>query len=390
MRILHVNKYIVPRGGSETYMFNVCRELESAGHKVGMWGMSEDCDTLFHPKMIDYSRLSLRGKLRQSLASVYSVRNRRLFSKFLDRFRPDIVHVHNFNYQLTPSILLEAYRRHIPIVYTAHDTQLVCPYHRFYNFRNDAICELCTGGKFYQCMITRCFNNSFLQSVIGMIESYVYHLTGVYQRTFSRIICPSKFLANKISQVHDHIEVLPNFSKDNGFSYEKQDYAVYVGRVSPEKGIVEVAKMFEDSSINLKVVGSGPSLDDVVDGRFVQKLGRMSGEPLQALIQNAKFLVLPTKCYENCPMTIIEAFSHATPVIGSNHSGIADMIKHNANGFLFDFNTSKSSSLLPDLYKKFDEPMAIRSRQAYTDYYSVGVHMDKLTQIYDEVICESS
>ncbi len=175
--------------------------MERMGHVVSYWGMADGdkYTATAYPQHVDYSKMSFRERICSPITTIYSKENRRLFGLFIDDFCPDIIHVHNFNYQLTPSILLEGKSRNIPIVYTAHDSQLVCPFHRLYNFEQDATCELCANKKFYQCVKTRCFNGSLFKSALGSIESYIYHLFNIYNKTISRIVSPSRFLANRLS-----------------------------------------------------------------------------------------------------------------------------------------------------------------------------------------------
>lgn len=137
MKILMVNKFLSPVGGAETYMITLGKALEKLGNEVQFFGMdSEDRqvgnNAEIYTDNIDFRHASALKKLEYSLKSIYSKEARRKIGAVLDDFKPDIVHLNNINFQLTPAIIYEIKKRGIPTVQTLHDVQLACPCHRFY------------------------------------------------------------------------------------------------------------------------------------------------------------------------------------------------------------------------------------------------------------------
>ncbi len=395
MKVLMVNKYLYPRGGSETYMLNLAQGLKERGISVAFWGMKNDKNVVkdefdCFADDINYQQIGLTQKLSQSVSTIYSIKNREKIEKILDAFRPDIVHLHNFNFQLTPSILPVIKKRNIKIVYTAHDSQLVCPYHRLYNFQNNTVCEKCVTGKFYNCVINRCFDNSLLKSIIGTLESYLYHTLNYYNKYLDMVIAPSNFLADRIrNKYKGEIRILPNFTevlpKPNDIT--KNDYFLYVGRISLEKGILEVIDIFREIKLPLQIVGSGENIGDELNSGSVRYLGPRYGQDLFDTIERAKFVIQPSLGYENCPMVVIESFACGTPVVAPAHSGFLEMIKDGHNGFLVNF--TDKDKLKDKLYRLADldiSDMVNNCIKTYCERYSKNVHLKRILSLYQELI----
>lgn len=380
-------------GGAESYMFSLSRALVEEGFDVAYWGM-EHADMLVEDKYgtfaeeIDYGSMGLLKKFSKSFATVYSGKNRSKMAKILDRFRPDIVHLHNYNFQLTASILPEMHKRGIKVVQTIHDSQMVCPYHRLYNFQRDATCTKCVEGSFVNCIKDRCFNDSYFQSTLGALESTLYHGLNYYNRYLDAIISPSQFLADLVSRRVDvPIRVIPNFYQlPSDFILSpsnNRDYYLYYGRVSPEKGIVEFQEMANKLKFKLLVVGKGESVDRIKNTAYVTYLGPKYGNELLTLIAGAKAVVQPAKWYENCPMTVIESYAVGTPVICSDHSGFKELVDPEKTGYLLNFDS-------PDAHqnwKAMDDELTNRSfftacRERFNQHYSKQCHMRDVTQLY--------
>jgi len=396
MKILQINKFLYPRGGSETYMFELSSALKERGHEIDFWGMEDQKNIVKDKynsfvKNIEFSTLGLFGKFFNAFSTIYSVEAKKKICIVLDTFKPDIVHIHNFNFQLTPSIFPEIKKRGIKIVYTAHDSQLVCPYHRLYNFQRDETCTKCVDAKFSNCIKDKCFDGSLIKSSVGAIESYLYHGLDYYNKYIDEIISPSKFLAEKLNHLYKkEIHIIPNFVELNlSFSDKKEDFLLYFGRVSTEKGIIDILPFFEKNEIVLKIIGNGPEVDNIIESEYIEYLGPKYGNDLFEYIQRAKFVIQPSKGYENCPMTIIESFACATPVIGTKHSGFLELIEDGKNGFLIDFKSDIFGVNLLKSIKNYDESFSKASNESYFNYYTQEVHIPKIINIYKKVLNES-
>lgn len=397
MRILHINKFLYPFGGAESYMFGLADAQKENGNQVKFWGMSSPKNTIqdeydcFAPE-IDYSEIKGLTKYTAAWSTVYSSENKKRISKLLDKFTPEIAHIHNYNFQLTPSILKELKRRDIKVVHTVHDSQLVCPWHRLYNFQQDRTCTKCVEGSFINCISDRCFDGSLGKSVLGALESIYYHQKDYYNKYIDLIISPSQFLANLVKKRVDvDIQVVPNFSNiplsqlEPGIKVE--DHILYFGRVSKEKGIVDIHSIFKDLKIPLKIVGSGPDKDRIEESDYVQYLGPKYGLDLFREIQKAKYVIQPSKWFENCPMTVLESMACGTPLIVSNHSGFVELVENGENGYLVDFtNLPETKTKIADLWENYDVLMREKCSSRFLQLYNKESHIKNINSLYKQLL----
>lgn len=346
MKILIVNKFLHPNGGSETYIFKVGKWLQENGHKVEYFGMEHEGRIVgnsvnAYTTNMDFHDGSMLSKLTYPFKTIYSKEARQKIRKVLDNFRPDVVHLNNFNYQLTPSIILEIKKwdKNCKIVYTAHDGQLVCPNHLMRNPNNHKNCEKCLNGSFINCFKNSCIHSSKAKSLIGTLEAEYWNLNGVYKNIDS-IICCSEFMKTKLDSnpiLSKKTVALHNFiDRVEWKDTEKKDYALYFGRYTEEKGIdVLVNACKELPDIKFIFAGKGP-LESKVNGvSNIENVGFQSGLELENLIRNAKFSICPSSCYENCPFSVMESQMFGTPVLGANIGGIPELIKVGETGELF-------------------------------------------------------
>lgn len=215
MRILIINKFLHPNGGSETYVFKIGEQLIKMGHEVQYFGMdhvgrivgnridSYTSDMDFHTRKAD--------KLLYPLKIIYSSEARRKLRSVLEDFSPDVVHLNNFNFQLTPSIIYEVrdyerkYHKKIKIVYTAHDYQLICPNHLLLRPLENEVCERCIQRNPFECTKGRCIHGSRVKSFLGSIEGWIYRKNHVY-RKIDKIICPSNFMEKSFPNLQTCVE----------------------------------------------------------------------------------------------------------------------------------------------------------------------------------------
>lgn len=350
MKILMVNKFLHPNGGSETYIFKLGDFLRTQGHEVQYFGMEHERRIVSnrvnaYTGNMDFHGGSRLAKLTYPVKTIYSAEARRKIRLVLDDFQPDVCHLNNFNYQLTPSIILEIRKwsrqtgHPCKIVYTAHDYQLVCPNHMCSNPNTHENCEKCLSGRFINCTKGRCIHGSLAKSVIATMEATFWKWMGVY-RQIDTIICCSRFmktkldtnpvLAKKTVTIHNFVEpVEPK-------ACEKKDYVLYFGRYSQEKGIATLAQAAKElPDIPFVFAGSGP-LETVLETvPNIRNVGFQAGAALETLIREARFTVYPSEWYENCPFSVMESQMYGTPVLGADIGGIPELIRTGKTGELF-------------------------------------------------------
>ena len=351
MKILMVNKFLHPKGGAETYVFRLGEQLQKMGHEVQYFGMEHEGRIVGNRVNAYTCSMDFHGgprleKLTYSIRTIYSVEARRKIRLVLDDFQPDVCHLNNFNYQLTPSIILEIKKwsrqtgRVCKIVFTAHDCQLVCPNHLCSNPATNENCEKCFGGHYTNCIKGRCIHNSLAKSIVGAIEAWAWNKMGVY-KNLDQIICCSNFLKKKIDSslvLAEKTVVMHNFVEKTALSdISKKDYVIYFGRYSKEKGVETLLNVCKQlPHISFVFAGAGP-LTDLIEGiPNVRNAGFQTGEALQRLIAEARFTVVPSECYENCPFSILESLMYGTPVLGADIGGIPELIKESVTGALFE------------------------------------------------------
>ncbi len=396
MRILMVNKFLHPNGGSETYIFEIGKMLRQMGHEVEYFGMehagrivgnrveSYTCDMDFHGGGL--------SRFLYPFRIIYSAEAARKIRKVLEDFRPDVVHVNNFNFQLTPSILY-AIRRfekksgsRIRIVFTAHDYQLVCPNHLMQR-PDGTLCGDCLRGDVRNCIKYGCIHSSKAKSLLGAWEGWLYRKLHAY-RMFDAVICPSRFMEQKLA-LHPDLKgktvVMHNFvDAKAGKTGKKEDYVLYFGRYCEEKGtdlLLDVCRALPD--IPFVFAGGGPMEKQVNQAENVENRGFLTGEELVKTISAARLFVFPSRWYENCPFAVMESQMYGTPVLASDLGGTPELVRPGETGELFGGGDKKElEEKLRRLWQ--DEPLLAH----YTEGCS-RVHFDtaeeycrKLVEIY--------
>ncbi len=393
LKILIVNKFLFPNGGSETYIFKIGEELKKLGHEVQYFGMEHAGRVVsnrlnLYTKDMDFHEGSLLSKLSYPVKTIYSGEAKKKMFAVLRDFQPDVVHLNNFNYQLTPSVIVAVKKyeketgRKVKIIYTAHDYQLVCPDHMMMTPSGE-ICEKCATGEFINCFKNSCVHSSKLKSVIGCAEGYFWKYKNIYSN-IDTVICPSSFIESKLMLnpvFKGKTTVIHNFTRQTERKpCEKGDYVLYFGRLSAEKGVETI---MASSDINFVCAGSGPLEKEVSECAHIKYVGFKSGKELEELISKAVCSVYPSVWYENCPFSVMESISYGTPVVGANIGGIPELIDDGKTGFLFepgnvkDFS-EKVSLLLNDsaLAKKMSDNCLDK------EFMTVSQYCKKLLEIY--------
>lgn len=397
MKILIVNKFLHANGGSETYIFQVGKRFRELGHEVQYFGMDHPeravgNDWNCYTDNMDFhdGKMSLWRKLKYPFQIIYSGEAYRKLTFVLEKFDPDVVHLNNFNFQLTPSILyaVKNYRKKkkktLPVIMTAHDCQLVCPDHLMVIPADDRICFACEGGKFKNCIKNKCIHNSRARSILAAVEGYLYRVLGTY-RLLDLVICPSGFLNEKLSTnpvLADKTVTIHNFIQpveDEG-AVEKEDYILYFGRYSKEKGVDTLLSVCGNlPDIPFVFAGSGPLKEEVLKGKNISERGFLSGRELYLTIAKARFVLFPSICNENCPFSVMEAQRYGTPVLGSRLGGIPELIEENVTGELLPAGDVKSwTKAVRELWQDRERLNIYTENCKKTSFYTVSGYCDIL------------
>lgn len=404
MRILQVNKFFYKKGGSEIYFFALRELLRQKGHEVMDFSMHHERNEVsryqkYFIKPINFDgEPGLMQKIKNSFHLLYSfeaARNLELLIK--NEGRPDVAHLHNFSYQLTPSIIKVLKKHKIPIVWTLHDYKLISPN---YNLYTRGQIDLSTKpDKYFRCLKNKCVKNSWAKSFLAAMEIFLHRkVTRLYDKV-DIYISPSKFLQNlivewgikkeKVCQLYNFIDF-----KNIAPSTDHENYYLYVGRLTEEKGVMSLLEAFTLMPERpLKIIGSGPmeqAMHDYIahhDLPHVEMLGAIYQPALYDVVRKAKVMIIPSVWLENNPIVILEAMACGKPVIGANIGGIPELIDDKKTGLLYEAGNQialESSVLEIDNYD-----LAEMSKQAHLKVEQLAdpeKHYENLMKIYQEVI----
>jgi glycosyltransferase involved in cell wall biosynthesis len=327
--ILH-NRYQIG-GGEDVTVETEKALLESKGHSV---------------MLLESNNEDISGALEKAKAAVnaiYSPASKQRVLKAIASFQPDIAHVHNFFPLLSPSIYYACQAAGVPVVQTLHNYRLFCV--NSYFFRDGEACEDCMGKRFpWPGVVHGCYRDSKVGSaIVGTMQS-VHRALQTWQKQIDLYITVTEFARHKYIQGNlpaTKIVVKPNFLyPDPQPGQGKGNYMLFVGRLSPEKGLETLLKAWEQlDNIPLKIVGEGPLSDQVAAAaqrlEGVEYLGKLPKVQVLALMKEAKSLVFPSLWYEGFPLVIVEAYAVGLPVITSNLGSQASIIEHRRTGLHF-------------------------------------------------------
>ena len=360
MKIFFANKFFYPKGGSETVFFQERKFLLNNGHKVIDFSMehpdnlfSEHCD-YFAPS-VDYrsadktrKSMSFFKNLRMAINFVHNRKVVQRLTALIQKEKPDIAHLHNIYHQLTPAIIPILKNAGARVVLTLHDYKLICPTYSMFN--DGASCNKCEGKYFGQATINRCQEGSYFKSCLLSIEGYWHKWMRSYDKV-DLFLCPSQFIGDMVSKYRidrKRIRVLHNGIDVKIYNCSEQDdeYAIYFGRISKEKGVETLLKAHQSLSnrLPLKIVGVGPVMPELRK-RYLKAefAGYKTGEELKELIRRASFVVVPSEWHENCSMSVLESMAYGKPIIASRVGGMPEQIEDNKTGLLFEISNFRLS-----------------------------------------------
>ena len=398
MKILMVNKFLFPKGGAETYVLRLGAALQAQGHEVQYFGMDHPARIVgnraeAYTAPMDFHGASKLVRLTYPLRILYSAEAARKIRRVLDQFCPDVCHLNNFNYQLTPSIIRTIRRweketgRRCRILYTAHDPQLVCPNHLCRNPNTGELCQKCLQGRYWACIKGRCIHGSFARSVLGALESALWHAAGTY-REIETVVCCShsvKRLLDTDTVLAEKTVVLHNFwDGPAAKEVQKKDYVLYFGRYAGEKGVETLVRAAKElPHIPFVFAGSGPLESLLQQVPNIRNVGFQTGEALAKLIAEARFSVLPSQWYENCPYSVLESVGLGTPVLGADIGGIPELIRPGVTGELFESgNTRQLRDTIAALWGDA-ETLARYTQNCVPDVFDkAGTYIEKIMRYY--------
>ena len=344
----------------------------------------------------DNDRVNKLGRLRTAARSIWSPESYRKVRATMRRKRFDVLHVQNFFPLISPSVYYAARAENIPVIQSLRNYRLICPGSTLN--RDGKICEDCIGRTVpWPAVRHTCYQRSTLGSaaVSGMLA--VHRGLGTWFHMVNAYIAMTDFMRDKFVACGfpaEKVFVKPNFLYPDPLPGDGDGgFALFVGRLSKEKGIETLLKTWEivGSEIPLKVVGDGP-LKPLFTGakplRSVDYLGWQPNEEVLKLMGSARFILIPTEWYEGHPRTAVEAFARGVPVIASRIGAMTEMIDDGVSGLLFapgDTNDlAKKMRWAMDHREQMAE-MGARGRTVYEHRYTDSKNYPQLLEIYRKV-----
>lgn len=334
----------------------------------------------------------------QFLCSIWNIGAARTVNKMIKEFQPDVVHMHNWHFALGPLVFRMINKMGIPIVHTVHNYRLLCP-SGILLYQGQLFTDSLRQSFPWSAIKNKVYRSSVIQTFWLAFIVWFHKKIGTWQK-IDLFLCLTSFAVKLFQQSNFGISrgqfsVKPNFVEDSDFSYKKDNYFIFVGRMSKEKGINLLLEAFIINGEQLKIIGEGPELNKVIDTASkydnISYLGFQEKAFIIQKLKKARALIFTSICYETFGMAIIEAFSTGTPVIGPNIGGSNEIIKHGENGFIYqvgnieDLN-SKISFLNTD--ESLQNKLSIGARSSYELNYSGDKNYKMLMDIYKTVINE--
>lgn len=386
MRILIAHNRYQQLGGEDIVAENECAMLGRAGHTVQLETLSNET--------ISGIAASVGTALRVS----YNPAGREWMAARIAAFNPDIVQVHNVFPRLTPAIYDACAEAGVPVVQTLHNFRVSCSSGLF--LRENKVCEKCLGGSPYWAVRHRCYRGSLLGSlaVAHMIDKH--QRSGTWSNKVDLFFALSEFAKGKFIAAglpEERIVVKSNFGIDPGPGVEDaaRNGALFVGRLSDEKGVGDLIDAWAGIDTPLRICGDGPlrvDLEARAPGN-VTFLGRLGADDVRQEMARAQFLIVPSIYYENFPMVIAEAYAARLPVLASRIGSLAEIIRDGKTGRLFTAGDASDIRARVHSVLAAQEALAEMGRQAravYEENYSEAAVCKLMVGAYERLVAASS
>ncbi len=338
MRVLIVNKFYYNRGGDCVCAINLEKLLREKGHEVAVFAMQYDENMQSEFAKYFASNVEFAGGVSAKLNAAKRIFGmgsiKKEFARILKEFAPDVVHLHNIHSYLSPVVAKLAKKYGAKVVWTLHDYKLLCP--SYACLKAGETCEMCYNDKKW-VLKNRCMKGSLAASALAFLEAKYWNKSKLEKYT-DAFVCPSEFMRSRMTiGGFGKLNVVCNFVDPVKLDLFRQqdasnrdDYYIYVGRLSQEKGVSTLINVAKTLPYKLKIVGGGPLEEQLKSlcaaNANIEFLGHQDATTVARLLSSAKFAVVPSEWYENNPLSVIESLCAGTPVVGANMGGIPELL----------------------------------------------------------------
>jgi len=383
MNILFIHNVYRQHGGEDTVLQSEIDLLSLKGHQADQANQQNNHIQTFADKISVLKNV------------IYSHQSKRWMASQINLSKPDIIHVHNFFPLLTPSIYDACIEAGVPVVQTLHNYRTICPGALL--MRDGKICEKCVTGLPYQAVLHRCYRNSIPGSwAVARMVAY-HRKKKTWKNKVDCFIVLTRFARNKFIEAGFPVEkiiVKPNFCEVPQMEskwFRKREGALFVGRLSQEKGLSTMLDAWHDLDIPLRIAGGGPLFDNhhgKHDG-CIKLLGQIDNELVAEEMKKAAFLAMPSEWYEGFPMVLVESFAHGLPVVASRLGSMAEIVQDGITGLHFEpGNPQDLREKVQWMYNHPDacQQMGNNARKEYEQKYTPEKNYEMLIDIYQKTI----
>ena len=387
MKVILVHNSYQQHGGEDVVFEQEMELLRSHGHQVVVYQRSNS-------EIEDYSGLRRLGLAKRT---IWASDTRDEMARLIQRERPELVHVHNTFLLISPSVYSACGDARVPVVQTLHNYRLLCPAANL--LRNGQTCDQCLRGTLLHSVIHGCYRDSRPSTAVLALMLAVHRARQTWAQMVDCYIAPSEFAAQKFVEgglpAHKLV-VKPNFvHPDPGVRKDSGEYAVYVGRLSPEKGADTLLQGWKHvrGRVPLLVIGDGPLREELRrefqrDSR-VTFCGPLPRAQVLGALKRARFLVVPSRCYETFALTIAEAYACGVPVIASDMGAMQELVGHRRTGLLFRPGDAENLAKLVEW--AWNHPAELKhmgdeGRAEFELKYNAQRNYELLIAIYERVI----
>ena len=387
MKILLVHAFYKQKGGEDVVFENELSLLQKTGENVFPLRLYND----------SIRQEFFLERLKVGAGTIWSRSGYQKISDIVERFKPDIVHFHNTFPLLSPSVYWACSNSGVPVVQTLHNYRLICAGALLY--LNSEVCERCIGNYPFSALIHCCYRTSWSATSAVTAMQIVHRALGTFSHKVDRYFTLTEFAKSRmvIGGLPEHlISVKPNFLPDPPEpNYKVGDYALFVGRLSNEKGLKTLIEAWSRiENYPLLVAGDGPLMSglrshDMVKKKHVRLLGFQSKEKIRELMRDSAFVIIPSECYEGFPMVVLEAFASGKPIFCSKIGSLNELIQEGVTGC--KFNPGDVNNLVEVVVKALGNTdslaeMGKAARLEFEQKYSINVAQDTLLREYQNVI----
>jgi glycosyltransferase involved in cell wall biosynthesis len=385
MKIVQVHNFYQLPGGEDAVVEDERALLEAHGHRLTQFTRHND-------------QIGRVGKARLAAGTVWNRDAAGQLETLVRKEKPAVVHFHNTMPLISPSAYYAARRGGAAVVQTLHNYRLLCPKGTL--FRDGRVCESCVDKAVaWPAVRHACYRQSRSASAALMVMRSTHRVLNTYHKAVDAYIATTRFARDmhlRGGLPSDRVYLKPNFvAVDPGVGHGAGGYALYVGRLSPEKGIGALLEAWRGQTglMPLVIVGDGPQRSAVETLASahpgVTYRGWLSGEALNSAMQSAGVLVLPSLNYEGFPKVIVEAFAAGLPVIASRLGAMAEVIEHQTTGLLF--SPGQPEGLRASVSWAQTHPdqlgrMRGEARARYEKHYRPEPNYQALMTIYDHAL----